>query len=171
MITTDDENVAREVRELRVHGGLEKYIHRIIGYNSRLDELQAAVLRIKLRRLDEWIELRRRHAARYHELLSDLEVKLPREQPWARHAYHLYTIRTPRRDEIVAAFEAADIGHALHYRLPSHRQEALRRFDFDPADFPETERAAAEVISLPMYPELTEEQIEQVCEVVHEALS
>jgi dTDP-4-amino-4,6-dideoxygalactose transaminase len=171
MITTNDETVAREVRELRVHGGLEKYLHRIIGYNSRLDELQAAVLRIKLRRLDEWIELRRRHAARYHELLSDLEVKLPREQPWARHAYHLYTIRTPRRDEIVAAFEAADIGYALHYRLPSHRQEALRHFDFDPADFPETERAAAEVLSLPMYPELTDEQIDRVCEAVHEALS
>lgn len=170
MITTDDEVVAQEIQELRVHGGTEKYVHRLVGYNSRLDELQAAVLRIKLRRLEGWNELRRKHAAKYNELLSDLEVTLPTEQPWAHHVYHLYTIRTPRRDQIAAALTAADIGYAVHYCRPSHVQEALRQFDLDPADFPETERAADEVISLPVYPELTDEQIERVCEVVREAL-
>ena len=171
MITTDDEGLAGDLRELRVHGSRERFVHRVIGYNSRLHELQAAVLRIKLRHLDEWNERRRQHAARYAELLSDLDVTVPTEQPWAYHVYHLYTIRSPRRDEIAAALEAAGIGYALHYRSPTHQQEALAAYGFDPAELPETERAAREVISLPMYPELTDQQIQRVCEVVRGASS
>ncbi len=170
MITTDDEALADELRALRVHGSGERFVHRVVGYNSRLHEVQAAVLRIKLRRLEGWNEQRRQHAARYNELLSDLDVTLPTEQAWAHHVYHLYTIRTPRRDEIAAALEAAGIGYALHYCKPSHLQEALAEYHFDPAELPETERAASEIISLPMYPELTDEQIEQVCDVVHQGL-
>lgn len=170
-ITVDDDELDDIIRALRVHGSREKYVHRMIGYNSRLDELQAAVLRIKLRRLADWNSARRRHAARYDRNLGDLtELTVPTEQDWARSVYHVYTIRSPRRDEIAAALVAKGIGHAIHYRVPCHLQAALADLDYSEGSLPETERAADEVLSLPMYPELTNEQIDYVCEVVAEAL-
>ncbi|MGC9316673.1 MAG: DegT/DnrJ/EryC1/StrS family aminotransferase [Armatimonadota bacterium] len=169
-VTTDDAKLDDRVRYLRVHGSREKYVHRYVGYNSRIDELQAAVLRIKLRRLAGWNEARRRHAARYNQNLADLQVQLPVERPWARHVYHVYTIRTPRRDELAAALAEADIGHAVHYRIPCHLQEAMAHLAYGPGSLPETERAADEVLSLPMYPELTNDQIDRVCEVVRKVL-
>ena len=169
MVTTDDDEVAETIRKLRVHGSLERYRHELIGYNSRLHELQAAVLRIKLRRLDDWNEARRSHAARYDKQLADL-VTIPTTADWAEHVYHLYTIRSPRRDEIAEALAAADIGHAIHYRVPAHLQEALSDLRMGPGSLPETERAADEVLSLPMYPELTDDQIDEVCAVVRGAL-
>jgi dTDP-4-amino-4,6-dideoxygalactose transaminase len=171
-ITVDDDDLDETIRALRVHGSRERYVHRLIGYNSRIDELQAAVLRIKLRRLGEWNEARRRHAARYNERLGDLpDLRVPVERDWARSVYHVYTIRSPRRDEIAAALAAEGIGHAIHYRIPCHLQEALRDLGYAEGSLPETERAADEVLSLPMFPELTEEQIDRVCEVVTKALS
>lgn len=169
MITAAADEVADTIRKLRVHGSAERYCHEMIGYNSRLDELQAAVLRIKLRRLEAWNEARRRHAARYCEQLADL-VRVPTVADWAEHAFHAYTIRTDRRDEVAAALEAAGIGHAIYYRVPSHLQAALRDLGMGPGSLPETERAAGEVLSLPMFPELTDEQIDQVCETVRGAL-
>ncbi|MEA3401548.1 MAG: DegT/DnrJ/EryC1/StrS family aminotransferase [Armatimonadota bacterium] len=169
-VTTDGADLEDRVRYLRVHGSREKYVHRYVGYNSRMDELQAAVLRIKLRRLADWNEARRRHATRYNQNLADLDVQLPVERPWARHVYHVYTIRTPRRDELAAALKEAGIGHAIHYRVPSHLQEAMAHLGYGPGSLPETERAADQVLSLPMYPELTNEQIDRVCEVVHGVL-
>ncbi len=169
MITTADDEVAETVRKLRVHGSLERYKHELIGYNSRLHELQAAVLRIKLRRLDNWNEARRSHAARYDEQLADL-VTIPTTADWAEHVYHLYTIRSARRDEIAEALAAADIGHAIHYRIPAHLQQALSDLGMGAGSLPETERAADEVLSLPMYPELTDDQIDEVCATVRGAL-
>lgn len=170
-ITIDDPALDDVVRHLRVHGSRERYVHPMLGYNSRLDELQAAVLRIKLRRLDAWNEARRAHAARYNAALGDLaDVVVPRAAEWAEHVYHVYTIRTPRRDELAEALTAAEIGWAIHYRIPCHLQEALRDLGYGAGSLPETERAADEVISLPMYPEMTDEQIDRVCAVVWETL-
>jgi dTDP-4-amino-4,6-dideoxygalactose transaminase len=170
-ITVDDDDVDDTIRALRVHGSREKYVHRLIGYNSRIDELQAAVLRIKLARLHDWNEARRRHAARYSEQLGDLaDLRTPVEKDWARSVYHVYTIRSPRREEIAAALEAEGIGHAVHYRVPCHLQAALSDLGYPEGSLPETERAANEVLSLPMYPELKNEQIDYVCEVVTKAL-
>ncbi|MGD9497548.1 MAG: DegT/DnrJ/EryC1/StrS family aminotransferase [Armatimonadota bacterium] len=166
-ITTSDARIDERVRALRVHGSLERYVHRMVGYNSRLDELQAAVLRIKLRHLDAWNEARRRHAARYDAALSGLpDLRIPHVAPWAESAFHLYTIRSPRRDELAQALARANIGHAIHYRVPGHLQEALADLGYGRGSLPETERAADEVLSLPMYPELEPEQIDRVCEVV-----
>lgn len=171
-ITVDNDELDDTIRHLRVHGSREKYVHRMIGYNSRLDELQAAVLRIKLRRLHEWNEARRRHAARYNDQLGDVpDLRVPVEKEWARSVYHVYTIRSPRRDEIAAALEAEGIGHAIHYRVPCHLQVALQDLGYTEGSLPETEAAANEVLSLPMYPELTNDQIDYVCEVVTTALS
>ena len=169
MVTTADEEVAETIRKLRVHGSLERYRHEMIGFNSRLHELQAAVLRIKLRRLDDWNEARRRHAARYDEQLADI-VTTPMVADWAEHVYHLYTIRSPRRDEIAEALAATDISYGIYYRVPSHLQEALSDLGMGPGSLPETERAADEVLALPMYPELTDDQIDEVCAVVRGAL-
>ncbi len=170
-ITVDDDEIDDIIRALRVHGSREKYVHRLIGYNSRIDELQAAVLRIKLARLHDWNEARRRHAARYDEQLGDLpDLRVPVEKDWARAVYHVYTIRSPRRDEIAAALEAAGVGHAIHYRVPCHLQAALSDLGYPEGSLPETEAAANEVLSLPMYPELTNDQIDYVCEVVTKAL-
>ncbi len=171
-ITTDDDSVDDVLRHLRVHGSLEKYVHRYVGYNSRLDELQAAVLRIKLRRLEAWNQARRAHANRYTEALSGLgDLQLPVEEEWAEHVYHMYTVRTPRRDDLAAAFADAGIGNAVHYRVPCHLQKALAECGYREGSLPETERAAHEVLSLPMFPELTDAQIDRVCEVVWEALA
>lgn len=171
-ITTDDDALDDVIRHLRVHGSQERYVHEMIGYNSRLDELQAAVLRIKLRRLPAWNDARRAHAARYNQNLSGVnDLALPVEKPWARHVYHLYTIRSPRRDEIASALGAAEIGHAVHYRIPCHLQRALEPLGYERGSLPETECAADEVLSLPMFPELTDDQIDRVCEVVRKALS
>jgi len=169
MITAADDAVSDRIRKLRVHGSAERYCHDLIGYNSRLDELQAAVLRIKLRRLDEWNEARRQHAARYTEQLADV-VQVPTAADWAEHVYHVYTIRSPQRDAIADALEAADIGHAVHYRIPVHLQAAVSELGMGPGSLPETERASEEVLSLPMYPELTGDQIDEVCAAVRGAL-
>ncbi|MFO8081941.1 MAG: DegT/DnrJ/EryC1/StrS family aminotransferase [Armatimonadota bacterium] len=170
-ITIDDDEIDDTIRALRVHGSREKYVHRLIGYNSRIDELQAAVLRIKLARLHDWNEARRRHAARYNEQLGGLaDLRTPIEKDWARSVYHVYTIRSPRRDEIAAALEGEGVGHAVHYRVPCHLQAALSDLGYPEGALPETESAANEVLSLPMYPELTNDQIDYVCEVVTKAL-
>ncbi len=170
-ITVDDDGLNETIRHLRVHGSTERYQHEMIGYNSRIDELQAAVLRIKLRRLATWNDARREHAARYNRNLAGIEeLGLPVEKPWARHVYHLYTIRTPRRDEVAAALEQQGIDHAVHYRIPCHLQKALEPLGYERGSLPVTEQAADEVLSLPMFPELTDDQIDRVCEAVIKAL-
>jgi dTDP-4-amino-4,6-dideoxygalactose transaminase len=158
MVVTNDEELADLVRLLRVHGGRRKYYHAIVGYNSRLDGLQAAALKVKLNYLDEWTERRRRHAAIYDEHLQDLDLVTPHAEEYNRHIYNQYTIRIADRDGLQRHLTARGIGTALYYPLPLHLQECYRDLGGREGDCPESERAAGETISIPVYPELSAEQ-------------
>lgn len=168
MVVTREEAVATRVRMLRSYGEREKYRNAFDGTNSRLDEIQAAVLRVKLRHLDEWNARRRLHAAHYAELLRDSAVDAPIEQNGATHVYHLYVVRTSRRDDLRAFLRGKGIATGVHYPIPIHRQEAYRSLGYASGDLPETERACREVLSLPLFPELTGEAIEHVCATIRE---
>lgn len=155
------------VRQLREHGQSRKYYHDIEGYNGRLDAIQAAILRIKLRHLASWNEGRRRVAALYNEALSDVsEIRLPTETSDARHVYHLFVVRTERRDDLQAYLSKHQIATGLHYPLPLHLQSAYAARGWRRGDFPVSEHAAEHGISLPMFPELTESQIERVTDAI-----
>jgi dTDP-4-amino-4,6-dideoxygalactose transaminase len=174
MVVTCNAEMADRLDVLRRHGGRTKYYHERLGYNSRLDELQAAVLRVKLRHLDEWTAKRREVAARYNELLTDLPVPggaersivLPHEAPGMRHVYHQYSIRVPRRDELREYLRGRGIGTMIYYPLPLHLQGMYVDLGLGEGSFPEAERAAKEVLSLPIYPELRDDQIEMVADAI-----
>jgi len=168
--TTDDEQLAADIRMLRDHGQRQRGIFEAVGYNSRLDELQAAIVRLKLRRLVENNEKRRQHAALYEQLLQHEGIITPKVAPDCQHVFHLYTIRSSRRGEIVAALQAADIGFATHYASLPHKSPAGAGYGLDKVNLPVTEALADEVVSLPMYPGLTGAQLEQVAETVLAAL-
>jgi dTDP-4-amino-4,6-dideoxygalactose transaminase len=170
MITTNDAELARRVRMLRDHGSEKRYFHEMIGVNGRLDELQAAVLRIKLKHLDEWNEQRRRNAAYYKNALKDLDVVTPVEALENRHVYHLYVIRTQQRDSLRTYLNELGIGTGIHYPVPIHLQRACANLGYLPGSLPVTERIVNEILSLPMYPELNDEQIELVSNSIHESL-
>lgn len=174
MVVTSDADLATRVRELREYGWRERYVSAIAGINSRLDELQAAILRVKLRRLDADNDARRAHAERYTHALSDPRLGLlsvPSERPGVRHVFHLYVVRSSARDELQRKLKAAGVAAAIHYPVPIHLQPAylgrLRGAD----RLPETERAALEVLSLPMYPELPSEDGWSVIAAVKAALA
>ena len=165
MILTNYEKIAERLRLLRVHGARALYLHSLVGYNSRLDELQAAALRVKLKHVDGWIEMRRERASLYDELLlSSLKglVSVPSQIPYARHTYCIYTIRVRERDKLKDYLTRRGIGTRVYYPLPLHLQEVYAHLGYKRGDFPVSEKASGEVISLPMYPELKEEQIELV---------
>ena len=166
-ITTNDDETARRVRMIRDHGSERRYYHDLIGWNARLDELQAVVLRAKLPHLEAWNEARRAHADRYNMLLRDLPIVTPIACPENRHVYHLYVIRTPRRDELQAWLKGHGIGTGIHYPVPVHLQHAMRPLGYQASDLPQTERVSQEILSLPMYPELTDEQVGSVVAAVH----
>jgi dTDP-4-amino-4,6-dideoxygalactose transaminase len=166
-VTTNDPGVARRLRMLRNYGEEERYYHTVRGFNSRLDEIQAAILRVKLRRLDEWNERRRRVAARYSAEIAHPEVELPAEAAWGQHVYHLYVIRTQRRDALRAHLQAREIGSQIHYPAPVYRQAAYADLQVETAEYPEAERAAREILSLPIYPELTDAQVSAVVDAVN----
>jgi dTDP-4-amino-4,6-dideoxygalactose transaminase len=167
MVTTNDEALARRVRRLRAHGDAGRYDHAELGINSRLDEIQAAVLRVKLRHLEAWTEARRANAARYQALLEPCTaVVRPREAPGVRHVYNQYTLRVPRRDALQAHLSARGIGSAVYYPRPIHQQPAFRAWWPGDHRLPESERAAAEVLSLPIFPELGEERLRRVAETI-----
>lgn len=170
MVTTKSAEVATRLRALRDHGQAQRGVFGEIGYNSRLDEVQAAILNVKFKRLKQWNEARRRVAERYHELLGKLDLLLPIEAPGAEHVYHLYALRTPKRDQIAAALQAAGIGFATHYKAPPHTHPACQQWNLGQVNLPVTRQCAEEIIELPMYPELTDAQIERVCEVVASAM-
>jgi len=165
-IVTGDAEFARRVRLLRDHGSEQKYRHEIIGYNFRLEGIQAAVLNVKLRHLDRWNELRRRHAVSYDELLKDSNLILPREMPYSRHAYHLYVVQSERRDELQQQLAQAGIQTGIHYPIPIHLQPAYASLNYQRGNFPETEKQSDRVLSLPMFAELTDEQIESVAQAI-----
>ena len=163
IVVTNDEEVAQKVRMFRDHGQIKKYEHSVEGANSRLDEIQAAILEVKLRMLDEWNRLRRRSASVYDGLLQDVdEVVRPLEAECAKHVYHLYVIRTHKRDELQEWLTLQGIGTGLHYPVPLHLQEAYEYLGYKEGDFPGAEECAKEILSLPMFPELTGEEIAKV---------
>jgi dTDP-4-amino-4,6-dideoxygalactose transaminase len=169
-VTTEDSALAERIRMLRSHGEAGRYIHEMGGVNSRLDALQAAALRIKLRHLDDFVAARRRWAARYAELLAGTELRLPVERPPSAHAYHLYVVRHPSRDSLRLALAEAGIETGLHYPIPIHLQGAFRTLEIQPGRFPRSELWAMHGLSLPMYPELTEQAVVQVATTVAEVL-
>ena len=171
LLTTDDGELAERVRVLRNYGQRRKYEHVAIGGNRRLDTLQAAVLRVKLRRLDAWNEARRRHAAAYARLLAGTGLTLPTTRADVEPVHHLYVVQAPDRDRLLGLLQERGVGAGLHYPVPIHLQEAYRDRGLGPGAFPVTEAAAARVLSLPMFPELTGAQIERVAEVLQGATS
>ena len=166
ILVTDDESVAEQVRAMRNCGQREKYLHELPPFNHRMDTLQAAILRVKLRYLEGWIEARRRNAALYTELLAGTDVVTPVEVPGATHVYHLYVVRVPQRDALQAHLREQGIGAAIHYPVPIHLQPFYSGYGFRKGQFPVTERVCDEVLSLPMFPELTGEQARYVAEQV-----
>ncbi len=171
MVVTDSEELNRRLRSLRSHGCMKKYFSEQRGWNSRLDEIQAAILRVKLRHLDEWNSLRRAHAAQYDALLKSVPGVIPPfVAPWGQHVFHQYTIRVRERDRIQEMLAKRSIATTVYYPTPIHRQPAYSSLHPQPGDLPESERAAREVLSLPMYPELAESQIERVADVLARAL-
>ncbi|MCU0609551.1 MAG: DegT/DnrJ/EryC1/StrS family aminotransferase [Chitinispirillaceae bacterium] len=159
-VTTNDDRIARTIAMLRDHGQAKKYHHDFEGYNGRLDAIQAGMLSVKLAHLDKWNDLRRQHARTYTELLGErgVPVQTPIEPEWAKSIYHLYVIRTPERDALQAHLAERGIGTGLHYPVPLHLQKAYDGRQFATGDFPVTERHAREILSLPMFPEITDEQ-------------
>ena len=166
MVLTDRDDVAERVRRLRHHGDSGRYRHVELGYASRLDEIQAAVLRVKLKRLGDWTERRRRHAARYRELLAGLPLGLPVERGEARHVYHLFTVRHTARDALAKALADLGVSTAVYYPLAVPHQPL---FGEDERRFPEAWRAAREVLSLPCFAELGDEEVERVATAVRHA--
>jgi dTDP-4-amino-4,6-dideoxygalactose transaminase len=163
MIVTQDEALATRLRRLRVHGGLKTYFHEEVGYNSRLDALQAAVLLAKLPHLAKWSAARRRNASYYDAAFAETpEVKTPVVDSGNVSIYNQYTLRVERRDELQQHLRAKGIGHSIYYPLPLHLQPCFAYLGYKEGAFPESERAAKEVLSLPIYPELTEGQLDEV---------
>jgi dTDP-4-amino-4,6-dideoxygalactose transaminase len=170
-VVTDDAEVARGVRLLANHGSEVKYQHPVLGFNSRLDTLQAVVLRAKLSRLDAWNDERRAAAERYAELLADVpQVRLPSVAEGNEHVWHLYVVRVARRDAVLAELNAAGVGAGIHYPVPVHHTGAFADSEYKPGDFPVTERAAEEILSLPLFPGITAAQQERVAEVLRAAV-
>lgn len=169
-VVTNDEELAETIRMLRVHGSREKYIHKLIGTNSRLDTLQAAILKVKLNHLDLWIEARREIARAYNDLLGSSGVIIPYEEREVRHVYNQYTIRVKRREGVMAHLSSKGVASAIHYPIPLHLQEAFRYLGYKEGDLPLSEEVSLEVLSLPIYPELRGDQIEFVAEVIGKAL-
>jgi dTDP-4-amino-4,6-dideoxygalactose transaminase len=167
MVVTNRPDVVERLRRLRHHGDGGRYRHVELGYCSRLDEMQAALLRVKLRRLDGWTEARRRIAARYREALAGLPLHLPVEPAGARHIYHLFTVRHAQRDAFVKALEALGVGTAVHYPLPVPGQPMFG--GGGEKEFPHAWRAAREVVSLPCFPELTDAEVSEVIAAVKDA--
>jgi dTDP-4-amino-4,6-dideoxygalactose transaminase len=172
-----DEGLATRVRTLANHGGLTKYVHELIGVNSRLDGLQAVVLRAKLARLASWNSARRAAAARYDDLLSAVDVVGPVTLEGNEHVWHLYVVRLPgdgtpdRRDAVLAKLNAAGIGAGIHYPYPVHLTPAFAGLGYPAGSFPHAERAATEILSLPLYPQITPEQQECVVHALADALA
>jgi dTDP-4-amino-4,6-dideoxygalactose transaminase len=167
-VTTDDDALAAKIRALRSYGSEVKYHHPEAGFNSRLDTLQAVVLNAKLKRLSAWNAARRQAAARYEALLGG-EVEVVPKAPENEHIHHLFVVRVPNRDAVLARLNAEGIGAGIHYPVPIHLQGAFAHLGHTQGDFPATERAAAEILSLPMFPEITPEQQERVVSTLRAA--
>ncbi|HLM79450.1 MAG TPA: DegT/DnrJ/EryC1/StrS family aminotransferase [Terriglobales bacterium] len=167
-VTTNDPALAAQVRMLRDHGQAKKYYHSMEGYNGRMDAIQAGILHVKLQQVSEWNMQRRARAAEYRKLFeaTGSPVKPPYEPSWSRAVYHLYVVRTEHREELMAFLKEQGIGTGIHYPIPLHLQKAYHALGYSVGDFPATERVANEIVSLPMYPQLTAAQQARVVEQV-----
>jgi dTDP-4-amino-4,6-dideoxygalactose transaminase len=167
-VTTNDDEIARQVRMLRDHGQSQKYFHDVEGYNGRLDAVQAGILRVKLERLPAWNEKRRQAAARYRELFGAANGHEfpPYEPAWSRPIYHLYVIRVHERESLIQRLAEANIGTGIHYPIPLHLQKAYGSFAYKLGDFPVTEKLASEILSLPMFPNLSADQQDRVVRTI-----
>lgn len=161
-ITTQRADLAETIRTLRNYGQQPKNVHPIKGYNSRLDTLQAAVLRVKLQRLEGWNEARRVAAARYHQLLAPTGLGLPEAAPYSKAVWHLYVVQTSQRAKLQAALDAAGVSHGIHYPTPVHLQGAFKELGLGPGSFPVAEALCPRILSLPIFPEITEAQLQRV---------
>lgn len=171
MVVTSDAKLADKMRMLRTHGAKKKYFHALVGGNFRLDTMQAAVLLVKLRYLDEWNDARRQNAARYVEMITGAGLdgmELPREMPGCHHVYNQFIVRSTRRDRVLEVFKQRQIGSAVYYPWPMHLQECFKNLGHKEGDFPEAERACRETCALPMFPELAVEQQEAVVQALGE---
>ena len=169
-IATNDEALANKVRMLSNHGRLKKYEHEIEGYNSRLDTLQAAVLSVKLRHLRAWTEKRQQNASTYSQLLARaITIVTPVIHPGATHVFHLYVVRVQQREKVQQALKEAGIATGIHYPIPLHLQPAYKHLGLPTGSYPVAERFASEILSLPMYPELTNDQIAFICDTLIKA--
>lgn len=166
MIVTQDAGMVERLRRLRNHGSSRYSHHEMVGFNSRMHEIQAAILRVKLKHLDAWTEARRRNASLYSCLLEGIPVQAPVELPGDRHVYHQFTIRAPDRDGLQSWLGQRGIESRVYYAEPLHLQPVLEGYGYRPGQFPETERACAEVLSLPIHPQLTEAQVRHVAESI-----
>jgi dTDP-4-amino-4,6-dideoxygalactose transaminase len=165
-LMTDRPDYAKRAGTLREHGSSTRYYHEEVGYNYRMEGIQGAVLGAKLPHLAAWTAARRRTAHRYHELLGSTPLVLPKEEPWAESVYHLYVVRHPSRDRLREHLEANEIGSALHYPLPLHLQKCFASLGYKAGDFPVAERAAKSCLSLPIFPEMSDAQVEHVASTI-----
>jgi dTDP-4-amino-4,6-dideoxygalactose transaminase len=170
-IVTNDEAIAARIRSLRDHAQSERYHHIELGFNYRMDALQGAVLGVKLAHLDSWIDARSTHAAMYRQLLGDLPLQIPTEAPDRDHVWHLYVVLHPERNRIQAELDAYGISTGLHYPIPVHLQQAYAHLGHRSGDFPVAERIADECLSLPMFPELEQNQIEAVAGALTDSIT
>jgi dTDP-4-amino-4,6-dideoxygalactose transaminase len=171
LVATNDDAIAEKIRRLRNYGERVKYEHAVIGTNSRLDTIQAAVLRVKLRHLDDWNAARRKHAVVYGKRLAELPIALPKTIEKAEHVFHLYVIQVENRDQVQTQLRAQGIGTGIHYPIPIHLQEACAHLGYRRGQFPVTEAAAQRILSLPMYAELSEAQIELVTTALQQTVA
>ena len=171
MVITDDAALAERMLSLRNHGSRKRYYHDEIGFNSRLDEVQAAILRVKLKHIDDYNAKRRVNAMLYNKYLLIPGIQTPSEMKGAKHVFHQYTIRIKERDKVKKALDAAKVSNMIYYPVPLHLQAAYKSLNMKPGSLPVTERAADEVLSLPMYPELNEEQIRGIADAVKKAMA
>lgn len=167
-LVTNDAKIAARAKSLREHGSTVRYHHDEVGFNYRMEGFQGAVLGVKQKYLAKWTERRRAIAKIYGDLLDETPLQLPREAAGCESAWHLYTVRHTRRDELKKFLEDRGIGSAIHYPLPLHLQKAYAQLGYKPGDLPVAEKASREVLSLPMYPELTDKQVQRVTDVVKE---
>jgi dTDP-4-amino-4,6-dideoxygalactose transaminase len=170
-VTTGNAEYARTIRMLRDWGQDRKYHHVLRGFNYRMEGFQGAILRVKLRHLERWTEARRAVVNLYNELLADSEVETPAEMPWARHVYHVYTVRSDERDGLQAALQAEGIQTGIHYPVPVHLQPAYSDLGYGRGAFPRSESAAQQVLSLPLYPELPPQAVAEVVGGVKKAIA
>ncbi len=176
MVTTNDPQLAEKVRLLRNHGHKPKYYNPVVGGNFRMDAIQAAVLRVKFKYLEGWIERRRQHALSYQKLFSEagigtqFSLDLPQEKPWGRHVYHLYILKTARRNALMAALKENGIGSEVYYPVPLHLQECFKALGYQPKDLPVSEWAAQSSLAIPIYPELSEDMQREIVAAIARSL-